>query len=113
MTVLDHTPIYTSLAARLENPPTSHAAAPAVGKVWAIQAEILSILSAHGPLTHDQIRRHFLARNGMVPGSSAASIRTRTAELHTLEGVRAVDRNGHTPSGRSATRWDIHREETP
>lgn len=110
MTITDP-PIYASLAARLEDPATSHAAAPTVGKVWAIQAEILTILTAHGPLTHDQIRRHFLARNGMLPGSSAASIRTRTAELHALGGVRAVDRNGHTPSGRSATRWDVFREE--
>lgn len=112
MTVTDP-PIYASLAARLTDPPTSHVAAPPVSKVWQIQARILTILGDHGPLTHEQIRDHYLHRHGYGRGSSPASIRTRTSELHDLGGVRAVDRNGITPSGRAATRWDIHREEQP
>lgn len=109
MTAVDHTPIYASLAARLSDPPTSHAAAPPVSKVWQIQSRILSILEAHGPCTHDEIRDWYLLAHGYGRGSSPASIRTRTSELHELGGVRAVDRNGVTPSGRSATRWDVHR----
>lgn len=109
------TPIYeqvrTSLAARLTDPATSHAAAPPLGKVWQIQARILDILTEHGPATHDEIRDWYILRHGYGRGVSPASIRTRTSELHELGGVRAVDRDGVTPSGRSATRWDIHREE--
>lgn len=113
MTTIDHTPIYTSLAARLTDPATSHAAAPPLGKVWQIQARVLDILTAQGPLTHDEIHAQYVLRHGFGRGSSETSIRTRTSELHDLGGVRAVDRDGVTPSGRSATRWDIHRlEET-
>ena len=78
-----------------------------------VRARILTILGDHGPLTHEQIRDRYLHRHGYGRGSSPASIRTRTSELHDLGGVRAVDRNGITPSGRAATRWDIHREEQP
>lgn len=109
------TPIYDELrigmAARMSDPATSHAAVPPLSKVWQVQQRVLSILTDHGPLTHDHIRRHYIARHGMGPGSSAASVRTRTSELHDLGGVRAVDREGRTPSGRSATRWDVHRED--
>lgn len=107
------TPIYTSLAARLTDPPTSHAAAPPVPKVWQIQVRILNILRTHGPLTHEEIRDWYLLAHGYGRGSSPASIRTRTSELHEQGGVRAVDRNGVTASGRSATRWDIYREAQP
>lgn len=108
MTVTD-TPIYTSLAARLTDPPTSHAAAPPLGKVWLIQSRIHDILAEYGPLTHDEIHARYTARHGYGRGSSKTSIRTRTSELHERGGVRAMDRAGVTPSGRSATRWDIHR----
>lgn len=103
------TPIYASMAARLSDPDTSHAAVPSVSKVWQIQARILNILTDHGPLTHDEIRDHYLTLHGYGRGSSPTSIRTRTSELHERGGVRALDRAGVTPSGRSATRWDIHR----
>ena len=109
MTVMDHTPIYASLAARLTDPPTSHAAAPPVSKVWQVQARIISILEQHGPCTHEEIRDWYVLAHGYGRGSSPASIRTRTSELHELGGVRAVDRAGVTASGRSATRWDVHR----
>lgn len=103
------TPIYTSLAARLTDPPTSHAAAPPVSKVWQIQAHIIRILDQHGPCTHEEIRDWYVLAHGYGRGSSPASIRTRTAELHEQGGVRAVDRAGVTASGRSATRWDVYR----
>lgn len=108
MTTID-TPIYASLAARLTDPSTSHAAAPPVSKVWQIQARIIQILEQHGPCTHEQIRDRYVRAHGYGRGSSPASIRTRTSELHELGGVRAVDRAGVTASGRSATRWDVHR----
>lgn len=103
------TPIYASLAARLTDPPTSHAAAPTVPKVWLIQTRIIQILEQHGPCTHEEIRDWYVLAHGYGRGSSPASIRTRTSELHELGGVRAVDRAGVTASGRSATRWDVQR----
>lgn len=112
MTAID-TPIFHSLAARLEDPATSHAAAPPLGRVWMIQHRVLNILEDHGPLTHDQIRDKYLSRHGHGRGSSPTSIRTRTNEIYKLGGVRAVDRDGTTPAGYPATRWDIFREEQP
>lgn len=107
------TPIFdqarTAWPARDKDPSTSHDAVPDKPTVALVQARVLSILDAHGPCTHDEIRDWYLLAHGYGRGSSPASIRTRTSELHELGGVRAVDRNGVTPSGRSATRWDVHR----
>lgn len=109
MTIAD-TPIYSSLAARLEDPPTSHAAAPPISKVRLIQQRILAILEQHGPITHEEIRDWYLLAHGYGRGSSPTSIRTRTNELWRAGGVRAVDRDGTTAAGYPATRWDIYRE---
>ena len=103
------TPIYASLAARLTDPPTSHAAASTVPKVWLIQTRIIQILEQHGPCTHEEIRDRYLHAHGRGPGSSGTSIRTRTSELVKAGTVRAVDRAGVTRSGYPATRWDVHR----
>ena len=107
------TPIFdqarTAWPARDKDPSTSHDAVPDKPTVALVQARVLSILDAHGPCTHDEIRDWYLLAHGYGRGSSPASIRPRTSELRELGGVRAVDRNGVTPSGRSATRWDVHR----
>lgn len=109
------TPIYeqtlATWPARDRDPSTSHAAVPSVSKVWQIQARILDILTDHGPLTHNQIRGAYLKRHGPTPGSSPASIRTRTSELHKTWRVVALDRKGRTASGRAAVRWALRREE--
>lgn len=106
------TPLYDRLhAARFTDPTTSHEAVPNGEKVRLIQTRIYAILTDHGPATHDEIRDWYILRHGQGRGTSPTSIRTRTSELHDVGGVRAVDTNGITDSGRRATRWDIHRDE--
>lgn len=99
----------TTLAARFTDPVTSHEAAPSPPTVRETQARVLSILETYGPLTHDQIRAHYIHQHGRT---TAQNVRSRTSELYKAGGVRAVDREGRTPSGRRATRWDVYREDS-
>ena len=108
------TPIYeqarTAWPARDRDPSTSHAAVPDKPTVALVQTRVLSILDAHGPLTHDEIHDHYTLRHGPV---TAQNIRTRTSELHKTWRVIALDREGRTLSGRRAVRWAIRRQENP
>lgn len=108
------TPIYdetrTAWPARDKDPSTSHAAVPDKPTVALVQARVLAILDAHGPCTHDDIHARYVDRYGPV---TPQNIRSRTSELHKTWRVIALDRKGRTPSGRSAVRWALRREEQP
>lgn len=99
----------TTFPARLTDPITSHEAAPTADHCLVVKGRILEILTANGPLTHDGIRRHYIAQHGLT---SAQNIRSRTSELERDYRVRAVDRDGQSPTGRRATRWDVWREDS-
>lgn len=109
MTVTDP-PIYASLAARLTDPPTSHGAVPARVGREVVRGRVLNILTRYGPLTHDEIATRYVDQYGRC---TPQNIRSRTAELERVGGVRAVDRAGKSPTGKRATRWDIYRDEQP
>lgn len=107
MTVADP-PIYRSLAARLTDPATSHAAAPAKRTCAIVRARVYRLLERNGPMTHDEITTRYVDQHGRC---TPQNIRTRVSELREQGGIRAVDRKGQSPTGKPATRWDIYRED--
>lgn len=106
------TPIYAQVSrswpARDRDPSTSHAAVPSASKVAMVQARVLAIIDAHGPLTHEEIHDYYVIRHGYV---TKENVRTRTSELHQTWRVVALDREGRTSTGRTAVRWAARREE--
>lgn len=98
----------TTWPARDTDPSTSHAAVPDKPTVALVQARVLAILDAHGPLTHEEIHDYYVLRHGHV---TEQNTRTRTSELHQTWRVVALDREGRTSTGRSAVRWAVRRNE--
>lgn len=100
----------TTWPARNSDPSTSHEAVPDKPSCDLVRARVLKLLEQHGPCTHDEIHDWYVLTHG---ATTEQNTRTRTSELADLGGVRAVDKDGRTHTGRRAIRWDIHREDQP
>lgn len=103
----------TATFARTTDPATSHEAVPTASKRALLRLRVLEILGEHGPLTHDQIYERYIVRHepGTARHTTRQNVRSRTSELEQAYMIRAVDRDGTSPTGRRATRWDIWRDE--
>lgn len=104
-------PIRFRVVARSSDPVTSHEAAASVSvrDVTRTHELILSILSAYGWLTDEQIAQAYtrlIESQGAKP-VSPSGLRSRRAELVALGKVKDSGQRGRTASGRASTRWAL------
>lgn len=99
----DHLPVRTG------DPTTSYMAAiRAVAGASGIRPVVLRIVREHGPLTHDEIIRHYrhlLVTDPDTPPASDQGIRSRTRELVIQGAIRPDAERGLSVFGNSAQRW--------
>lgn len=75
-----------------------------------VHAVIVSLLTEHGAMTHDELIDAYgkrAATTESVPFATDQSIRTRTSELVHRGLVRAGAEPGRSKHGRRSTRWVI------
>lgn len=97
--------------ARRSDPETSKDAAASVRRIRESQADVLSVLRRHGPVSDEEllVRYRFEQhREGacIVPQSDSG-IRTRRAELVRLGAVIDSGLRGTTTSGRKTVLWKV------
>lgn len=95
-------PLFDEPRARRTDPKTSHAAAKSVRGVRKSQAEVLRVLTEHGPLTDAGIYRHLDSKRFSLSGA-----RTRRSELVAQGLAFDTGQTERLDSGRRAILWGV------
>lgn len=100
----DQIGLFEDAHARRTDPETSHAAAASVRNIRKSQSNILQVLKKNGPLSDEELIRHYRAAG--LPPQSESGIRTRRAELVRLSLVVDSGDKAVTASGRNTILWE-------
>lgn len=101
----------TTLPVRAGDPDTSYEAAmKAAMGASKVRPVVLGIVTAHGPMTHDEVIGHYnrlLIIQPDTPRASESGIRTRLRELREAGLIIQDENNGFSKFGNSAKQWIV------
>lgn len=97
--------LFDQAHARRTDPQTSHDAAASVRGIRESQADVLTVIRKHGPVSDEQISWYY--RDMGMPRQSESGLRTRRSELVTLGLVVDSGLLGYTLSNRKTVLWKV------
>ena len=102
--------LFSYPSARWSDPSTSRVAAESISlaRLNETQERVLGIIQVHGPLTDEELERHY--RDCWPNSASPQSIRSRRSELARKGFVTKLGRLGETSWGRPCAIWRASRD---